>query len=275
MLELPELETYKKLLSEQIINKRITDVTVKEEKLLNCEVSEWSKELQGREVLYIERRGKQLLFHLDNGKRLLLNLGVAGQIQYDTEGTEDGSGTAWDAQVMIHFGQQVLRLHGIRQGYVHLLSAKEADQLLSDLGPELLDRKMTLEKFRMLFARKRGMLKSALVQQTFIAGIGNGYADEIAFEAALLPSAKLQELTEESVERLYHSTLTVLHDAIEYGGLGEQPLNTQDHLTGGYKSHVRVIEREGQACERCGSIIQKSEVGSRKTFYCPNCQKEQ
>jgi len=273
VLELPELETYKKLLSEQIINKRITGVAVKEEKLLNSEPSAWSKELQGREVLYIERRGKQLLFHLDNGKRLLLNLGLAGQIQYDEQGSEDGS--AANAQVMIYFGEHALRLHGIRQGYAHLLSAKEADQLLTDLGPELLDRKMNLEKFRVLFARKRGMLKSALVQQTFVAGIGNGYADEIAFEAALLPSAKLQDLSEETVERLYRSTLTVLNDAIENGGLGEQPLNAQDQLTGGYKSHVRVIERDGQPCERCGALIQKAEIGSRRTYYCANCQKEQ
>ncbi|WP_152393734.1 Fpg/Nei family DNA glycosylase [Paenibacillus guangzhouensis] len=272
MLELPELETYKKLLSEQIINKRITGVQVKEDKLINSDTAAWSKQLQGREVLFIERRGKQLLFHLDNGKRLLLNLGAAGQIQLN--GLEVDEGSHANAQVMISFGDQALRLLGIRQGYIHLLSAKEADQELSNLGPELLDRKMNLEKFQTLFARKRGMLKSALVNQSFIAGLGNGYADEIAFEAALLPSAKLQDLSEESIERLYHSTMTVLHDAIEYGGMGEERLNAKDDLTGGYKSHVRVIERDGQACERCGATIQKAEVGSRKTYYCASCQKE-
>ncbi|OPA74662.1 DNA-formamidopyrimidine glycosylase [Paenibacillus selenitireducens] len=270
MLELPEIETYKKLLSEQIINKLITEVRVAEEKLVNLDPAEFVNELTGQEVLFIERRGKFLLFHLDNGRRLLLHLGLTGSMHYGPQEDEEHQ----TGHLAIAFGTNVLSFNGLRQGYLHMLSVKDADSILSDLGPELLDRRMTLAKFKELFNKKRGMLKSALVQQNFVAGLGNVYADEIAFDAALLPSVKLQELSEETIERLYRSVQHVLTEAIEQGGVGEQHFSADDTLTGGYRQQIRVYDREGQSCPRCGAKIQKTEVGSRKTYFCGECQGE-
>lgn len=270
MLELPEIETYRKLLSEQIINKLITEVRVTEEKLVNLEAADFVKELTGQEVLFIERRGKFLLFHLNSGRRLLLHLGLTGSVYYGPQ--EDEAHQA--GHLAISFGTNALSLLGVRQGYLHVLTVKEADTILSDLGPDLLDRKMTLAKFKELFNKKRGMLKSALVQQNFVAGLGNVYADEIAFDAALLPGVKLQELSEEAIERLYQSVQHVLSEAIECGGAGDQPFSSDDTFTGGYKQRLRVYDHDGQICPRCGAKIQKAEIGSRKTYFCGECQGE-
>lgn len=272
VLELPEIETYRRLLSEQIIGKLITQVLIQDEKLINLESAVFQQELMGQTVLFIERRGKYLLWHLDNGRRVLVHLGAAGSLHFEADHPD---GLASSDQLSIQFGMGVLHISGIRQGFIHSLSVKEADDLMKELGPELFDRRMTLAKFKALFGKKRGMLKSALVQQQFVAGLGNAYADEIAFAAELMPTVKLQELSEASTERLYHSIQAVIGSAIEFGGAGEHKFTAQDALTGGYKQHMQVFEREGQPCSRCGGKIHKAEIGSRKTYYCADCQQQQ
>ncbi|WP_419884489.1 Fpg/Nei family DNA glycosylase [Paenibacillus sp. B-A-8] len=271
MPELPEMENYRKLLSQHIINVPISDVIVNREKSINMETDAFRKALIGARVVFVERRAKYILFHLHDGRRLLLHLMLGGLLFYGTEEERPDRNT----QVEIAFGDHILYFIGLRLGYLHLLSVKESEATMGKLGPELLDRRMTLERFTGLLKGRRGALKSLLVNQHVMAGVGNCYADEIAFEARLLPSAQVQNLTSDSIARLYESIQKVLTEATEIGGYMEMPFMTGDTVTGSYNNQCKVYDREGEPCLRDGGTIIKTEQTGRKVFYCPDCQYEE
>lgn len=270
MPEYPEMEHYRQLLSERIVGQQIVGTEVTRDKSINLSPEEFRQRLFGRSVWFVERRGKHLLFHLDNGERLLLHLMLGGWLFF---GTEDQRPER-TVQVILSFPNGNLYFIGLRLGYLHLMSAKEADERLSGLGPEPFDRRLTVERFRERFKGKRGTLKTALVDQRVIAGIGNCYADEIAYEAALRPDAKVSDMTQESFERLYAGMHTMLQEAVSKGGYMEHPLFSDDEQTGGYNDECKVYDRTGEKCYRCGGTIEQHELSSRKAYFCPGCQKE-
>ncbi|GGF94276.1 Fpg/Nei family DNA glycosylase [Paenibacillus aceti] len=269
MPELPEMENYKVQLSQHILDLPITSVTVNREKSINVEPEAFRSELLDRQVVFIERRGKHLLFHLDNGRRLLLHLMLGGLIYLGSSEDRPERNT----QIEITFGEDlILYFMGLRLGYLHILSAKEAEEALSHLGPEPLGRRMDEERFISLLQNRRGSLKTALINQDIIAGIGNCYADEIAFAAELLPSAKLQNFDAADFSRLYQAMRDVLIKATEAGGYMEMPVIKGDTLTGGSNDICEVYDRGGERCSRCGDQIVKTEMSGRKVFYSPGCQ---
>lgn len=271
MPEMPEMENYRKLLSNEIIDVPVTGVTVNREKSVNVPVEQFTSALKGARVIYVERRGKFLVFHLHNGGRLLLHLMLGGLLYY---GHVDEPRPSRSTQVEITFGEHVLYFIGLRLGYLHLLSARETDEVLKDLGPELMDRRMSRERFVGILRKRRGSLKSTLVNQHVIAGIGNCYADEIAFDAGIHPASKLQNLSDEELGQLYDSAIRVLTEAADGGGYMELPFRQGDTLTGAYNDECKVYDREGEPCVRCGTPIVKTELSGRKLFYCPQCQHE-
>ncbi len=271
MPELPEMENYRRLLSQHLINVPITAVTVNREKSINMETEAFAKALIGARIVFIERRAKHILFHLHDGRRLLLHLMLGGILFYGTEEERPDHTT----QVELAFGERILYFMGLRLGYLHLLSVKQAEAAMGKLGPELLDHRMNLDRFTGLLKGRRGALKNLLVNQHVIAGIGNCYADEIAYEARLLPSTLVQNLTPESIARLYESIRKVLTEATEIGGYMEMPFMNGDTVTGSYNDQCKVYDREGEPCLRGGGTIVKIELTGRKVFYCPDCQHEQ
>ncbi|WP_238651594.1 Fpg/Nei family DNA glycosylase [Paenibacillus piscarius] len=268
MPELPEMENYRKLLSQHIINIPIKGVTVNRAKTINMETADFVNALVGARIVFVERRAKHILFHLHDGRRLLLHLMLGGLLFYGTEDERPDRAT----QVELAFGEHILYFMGLRLGYLHLLSVKESEAAMGKLGPELLDRRMTPERFAGLLKGRRGALKSLLVNQQVMAGIGNCYADEIAYEARLLPSTLVQNLSAEAVSRLYDSVRKVLTEATDIGGYMEMPFMTGDTVTGAYNDACKVYDREGEPCLRGGGTIVKTELSGRKVFYCPDCQ---
>ncbi len=268
MPELPEMETYKNLLQLKVAGHVIQDVEVNREKSINTTVSEFTKELVGNKITHIHRRGKHLIFDLESGNKLLLHLMLGGLMYIET----DNDTISRTKQVILRFASHQLCFIGLRLGYLHLLTPDQVKTELADLGPEPLQPGFTLQSFEKLVENKRGMLKTTLVDQDFIAGIGNCYSDEICFAAELLPTRTFDTLDGAQVQKLYQSIHSVFQDAIRFGGYMEQPLFKGDYLTGGYDEKCKVYDREGESCVRCGSVIKKKEVSSRKTFFCANCQ---
>ncbi|GGF89859.1 DNA-formamidopyrimidine glycosylase [Paenibacillus abyssi] len=270
MPEWPEMETYRVMLSERIVGETIIGTEVTRDKSINVPVDRFNDELKGRSIWYVERRGKYILFHLDNGRRLLLHLMLGGLMYFGTD--EDRPSRS--IQVTLKFPQGNLYFMGLRLGFLHLLTVKEVEAKLSSLGPEPMDKRLTFERFRALLQTKRGTIKSTFVDQQVIAGIGNSYVDEIAFAAGIRPTAKIPEIAEETWERLYTAMHSVLREAASSGGYIEHPFTKDDLLTGGYNERFHVYDREGEPCLKCGNPIIKTEISSRKAFYCPVCQKE-
>ncbi|PLR96071.1 bifunctional DNA-formamidopyrimidine glycosylase/DNA-(apurinic or apyrimidinic site) lyase [Bacillus sp. T33-2] len=270
MPELPEMETYRSLLSEHVTGRTITNIEINRPKSINTSPDAFERELVKNRVTAIDRRAKHLIFRLDTGKNLLLHLMLGGWMYLGNDNDSPGR----TKQVVIAFGDMKLFFIGLRLGYLHLLSGVEMAHALAGLGPEPLDPGFTFEKFHGRVQQRKGTLKTMLVNQQIIAGIGNSYSDEICFEARLRPTKKVSELPPDGLRRLYDGMRSVLNLAVATGGNTETPLFSGDRKTGGYLSTVKVYDREGEPCKRCGATIIKEIVTSRKTFYCPNCQKE-
>lgn len=268
MPELPEMENYRTLLKEKVKGKMITGAEVKRDKSVNVKADLFASEVSGEKIIDVERRAKHLLFLLDSGKLLLLHLMLGGWMYYgDEEDKPDHR-----AQVILSFGTDCLYFLGLRLGYLHLLTAPEAEEKLGNLGPEPLEDSFDEETFLNSIQNKRSALKTMLVDQDVLSGIGNRYSDEVCFSAGLLPSRKVNQLVKEEKTKLYRAIPAVLSEAVRFGGYMDRPFFQGDQQTGGFLSHFKVYNEEGKSCERCGHQIIRNEISSRKTFYCSYCQ---
>ncbi|MEK8128593.1 DNA-formamidopyrimidine glycosylase family protein [Paenibacillus filicis] len=268
MPEWPEMENYRRLLGGLIVGKRITGTEVTREKSINLAPERFDKLLVGQSIRRVDRRAKHLLFELESGETLVLHLMLGGIICYGTLQEKPDR----TVQVQISFGDRNLYLIGLRLGYLHVIPPEHLAETFAKLGPDPFDPRLTQGVFDELLAQRRGTLKSNLVDQSFLAGIGNCYSDEICFDAALLPERKPASLSREETVRLFHSMRRVLDEATSFGGYMELPLYPGDRLTGGFDSRCRVYDREGESCVRCGTAIERRGVSSKKSFCCPGCQ---
>nr|WP_263326327.1 bifunctional DNA-formamidopyrimidine glycosylase/DNA-(apurinic or apyrimidinic site) lyase [Neobacillus sp. Marseille-Q6967] len=269
MPELPEMENYRRLLNQRIAGQVVTGIEVNREKSINVIPNLFIQTVLGQKVVTVDRRGKHLLFQLQNGQVLLLHLMLGGWMFYGSE--EDKPKRT--VQVRLSFGQHHLYFIGLRLGYLHLFSEHDVQRQLAHLGPEPLENQFTLQSFLSLLEPKRGRIKAKLLDQEFIAGIGNCYSDEICYHAKILPKKDIEDISNPERNQLYESMKFVLNDALQHGGYMENPFYQGDTLTGGYNNRCLVYDREGEKCHRCGGIIIKEMISSRKTFFCPNCQK--
>ncbi|NGZ74489.1 Fpg/Nei family DNA glycosylase [Saccharibacillus alkalitolerans] len=270
MPELPEIEHYRRQLGQWILDRPIERVRLSNERSTDVSPEEFAGALEGRSLLFLERRGTFLIFHLDNGHRLLIALAKDGAL-YCGEGEEE---PPFAAQAEIGFGERTLYIAG-KGSVLRLMTVRGLDDVLKTLGPDPFSRQATPEYFVNQLKKRRGALRSTLTGQKLVAGIGPRYADEIAFAAGLLPSVKVQDLNGESAARLYEALESVLNAAIDSGGCLSIPLSAEDTVTGGYLEQCRVYEREGQPCTDSGALVEKMDVSGKKAYYCPQCQYEQ
>ena len=268
MPELPEMETYKKLLNNKLAGKTITDIEVNREKSINTSSLQFIQEIQGKQIVEIDRRAKHLIFRLNSQKNLLLHLMLGGQMYIGSEHDNPNR----TKQVILSFDDMNLYFIGLRLGYLHLLDEQDLEQKFSDLGLEPQEPDFTFNHFQDTLQSKRGKLKLILINQKIISGIGNHYSDEICFDAKIRPTVTVDSLETDNLFSVYNSIHTILGKAISLGGYMDNPLFLGDQLTGVYNNHTLVYDREGEKCRRCGGTIVKIELSSRKCFYCPDCQ---
>lgn len=268
MPELPEMETYRMLLSELVVGRTITNTEIERVKSINTDPDAFRRRITGQAVTRVERRAKHLLFHLTGDQVLLLHLMLGGIMSFGRKEQKPDR----TVQVTISFGAEHLYFIGLRLGYLHLYRPEEAEQRLRKLGPDPFDPALTAERFAALLRARSGTLKSALTDQSVLSGIGNCYSDEICFQARLLPARKPASLSAVEWDALFRAMRELLREAVQYGGYMEMPLFQGDALTGGFDRRCRVYGREGEPCARCGGLIERRNVSSKKSFCCPQCQ---
>lgn len=268
MPEFPEMEHYRVLLEPRVLNRPITQVMVNREKTVNVAAGDFIRQVAGTCILHVQRRAKHLIFGLDSGQSLLLHLMLGGWLYY---GSADDT-PLHSSQVILNFGVDQLFFQGLRLGYLHLLVPNALAAKLASIGPEPTSSTFTLHTLKERLATKRGVLKTALVDQKCIAGIGNCYADEICFEAHIRPLIKIGDMTEGEFRALYEAIPLVLNRATAIGGYMEFPFYHGDKQTGAYNTHCLVYDRGTEPCPRCGHPIVQTEHVGRKVFYCPECQ---
>lgn len=271
MPELPEVETVVRGLRALLVGRTITNVWLDwPNSLVMPSVEAFTVRLPGQTIRSVERRAKYILIGL-HSDTLLIHLKMSGRLYVAPVGASR------EADRWIHFrffldNDHELRFSDARKfGRVYLVP--DAAAVVGKLGPEPLDDAFTLEAFCARLIRRRGAIKPLLLNQTFIAGIGNIYADEALHRAGIHPLRRVESLNPEEQARLYAGIRAALAAGIAHEGASIHWYRKPDGSRGESQEHFRVYGRAGHPCPVCGAPIQRIVVGQRGTHVCPNCQK--
>jgi formamidopyrimidine-DNA glycosylase len=270
MPELPEVETIVQGLREPLVGRQFTGVRVGWEKLVaRPTAEEFERGLVGQRILGLRRRGKYLIFALSGRGSLIVHLRMTGRLLIKSS---DDEGDKHDHLIFELDDGRELRFNNVRKlGRVYLVD--DEDEIVGRLGPEPLDDDFTPADFTALLSGRRGKIKPLLLNQRFMAGIGNIYADEALFVACIHPERRADTLTAEETERLYDAIRRVLRQGIENRGTTLSAYRDAEGREGSNQEHLLVFRRTGQSCPRCGTPIERTVVGGRGTYFCPRCQK--
>jgi formamidopyrimidine-DNA glycosylase len=271
MPELPEVETIKNDLRPLLVGRTIVGVERGWEGCMDRpSVEEFCNQIVGRRIEDAERRGKFLVLTLSGARTLVVHLRMTGKLLI-TEATAPWE-THTHLSLRLDDGRE-LRFVDVRKfGRLYLVA--EPEEVLGDLGPEPLEEGFEAEDFYSLFQNRRGMIKPLLLNQRFIAGLGNIYVDEALFQARLHPQRKADTFTLEELTRLYNAIRQVLRQGIEDGGTSLTDYVRPDGGEGKHQEQLFVFRRAEEPCPRCGMAIERIVVGGRGTFICPRCQEE-
>ncbi|GAB4294334.1 MAG: bifunctional DNA-formamidopyrimidine glycosylase/DNA-(apurinic or apyrimidinic site) lyase [Roseovarius sp.] len=283
MPELPEVETVRRGLEPVMSGRRIARAEVNRPDLRWPLPAGLAARLRGRRVLALRRRSKYLLVDLDGDETLLVHLGMSGRIlvsgdrlgrfahEHPAPGRHD--------HVVLHLedGARVTFNDPRRFGAMDLFPAARAAEhpLLARLGPEPLDNRFGPELLRQALAGRRAPVKSALMDQRIVAGLGNIYACEALHRAAISPLRRAGAIAPARIGRLAEAIRAVLEEAIAAGGSTLRDYRRADGELGYFQHSFDVYGRVGEACRTpgCGGTIRRAVQSGRATFYCPRCQR--
>ncbi|MCX6826008.1 MAG: DNA-formamidopyrimidine glycosylase [candidate division Zixibacteria bacterium] len=272
MPELPEVETIVRGLRKTILNRTIDSVYINSPKITKINIKNWTELCRGQKLVSVRRRGKNILIELSDGYTLWVHLKMTGHFYFVTQKEPLDKHDL----LIFHFKNCSHSLHFNdyrRFGKVRFL---KTDQIayqrgLAALGPEPLA--ISLSHFIDLFKKSRRMIKPALLDQTFLAGLGNIYADEALYQIRIHPRRLTNRLSEKKLTELHRSIKKLLLKAIEKMGTSVDSFSGVDGKPGQFQKYLQVYGRQGKPCHRCRSSIKREKIGSRSAHYCPRCQR--
>jgi formamidopyrimidine-DNA glycosylase len=266
MPELPDLEVIREYLAPRLAGVAIASAEVRRPLVMrNLLGGDAASQLTGRQFASVERRGKFLLLPLADGPTVVVNPMLAGRFRY---GDPLPRHRTRDALVLSLDNGQELRYHDVKDmGKVYLTDDLGLIPTFASLGPEATDPALTLDAFRERLRRHHGEIKGVLTNQTFVAGIGNAYADEICWQAEIYPFRRRPSLTDEEVAGLHAAVKAVLAEAIE-----TIRARVGDAIDVELRDFLAVHGKAEQPCPRCGAPISKVTRQRRTTNFCRTCQ---
>ncbi|MFH2035738.1 MAG: bifunctional DNA-formamidopyrimidine glycosylase/DNA-(apurinic or apyrimidinic site) lyase [Candidatus Zixiibacteriota bacterium] len=272
MPELPEVETVVRGLRDTVLGKYIKSTICHYSKIDSDNQKGWLDRLRGRKIISVSRRGKNILMHLDEGLTLWVHLKMTGHLYY-MSATEPVN--KHDLIVFkFEKDKNDLRFNDYRRfGRVRLIETKKISEMkgLKELGPEPLE--ISPDDFVALFKNRSRMIKPALLDQTFIAGLGNIYADESLYLSRIHPKKLTNRIARSKliqlhghIQRLLKKSIRLMGTSVDsYAGVNGQP--------GGFQKYLLAYGREGEPCRNCGTKICREKIGSRSAHYCSKCQR--
>jgi len=271
MPELPEVETVAQGLRASLVGRTIAGLEVRwTRSIIPPNPAAFARRLSGQAVTDVGRRGKWVVIALSGGDTLLVHLRMTGQLVLDSGERPD------DRHVRVLFflddGRR-LRFSDTRK-FGRLWLVDNPADVLSELGPEPLGDDFTAARLREMLARRRGRIKPLLLNQRFLSGLGNIYADEALWRACIHPSRRADGLSSAEVQRLHRAIRSVLRAAIAHSGttLPDATYQQPDGRPGEFAGRLAVYGQAGQPCPRCGMTIERIQVSQRGTHFCPRCQ---
>jgi formamidopyrimidine-DNA glycosylase len=258
--ELPEVETFKRYLDKTSLHQIIKSIKVIDNRILNVDESELKKLLLSKQFKSSTRHGKHLLINVDRGY-LIMHFGMTGDLEYYNKPDEEPK----YSKVIFHFDKGYSLAYISRRMFGRIDIDESIEHFIEKkkLGPDAF--KMSLEDFKNALKRRTAIAKNALLNQSFVAGIGNLYSDEVLFKSNLHPKTKLDSLDEAKIKELFDNIKEVLRVGIEKeGDLSNYPDN-----------FLIPHRKKEEYCPICSHEIEWLDISGRRGFFCPNCQKEQ
>ncbi len=312
MPELPEVETIVKDLNKKVKNHKVVNIWCDWPKYFSSKSGsasggklpksqkQFKKCVTNRKIKKVSRRGKNILIELSGDYILLIHQKMTGHMLYgnwvERKNFKGNLEEKWDKEKWIPSPPKG-NLMDQKNKYIRLIFFLNNDKMLAlsdlrrfakvlcgpeekirnlleikNLGPEPLDSKFTFESFKKLFENKKGIIKSVLMDQSFIVGIGNIYADEILYRAKIHPISKVEKLKEKQLKITYNAIKTILKDAIRARGTSIDDFRDAYGKKGKYEKKLLVYRRTGKKCPK-GHIIERIKVAARSTHFCPVEQK--
>lgn len=289
MPELPEVQTIVNDLNKKIINRKITGVWFDWPKMIKKpKPKDFEKDIKGEKIISVGRRAKNILIYLSGEKLLLVHQKMTGHLlvgkwQKTKSGWKSELGGALSERVndylhIIFFldNGQMLALSDLRKFAKVLFGPrKEIEKMpdLKNLGVEPFSKEFTLKKFQSIAKKEKRKIKQVLMDQEKISGIGNIYSDEILWEAKVHPFRAANSLTDSEIKKIYSAIKKILSKALKLRGTSTSDFRDTAGEKGKFRKVLNVYRREGEACPRCGTIIERAKMGGRSAHFCPVCQK--
>ncbi len=272
MPELAEVETVRNTLKMRILNKKIKEVIIIYPKIIESDLQEFKEVLKNNEFIDILRKGKWLIFELKD-HYLLSHLRMEGKYFIKDSNEE----VAKHEHIIFRFEDGFdLRYNDTRKfGRMKLIKKEDLNKTIEiqKQGKEPMDDTLTPKYLQEKFKGKKIPIKTVLLDQEIISGLGNIYADEVLFASGINPIKNAGDLNEEECARIIKSAKEIILKAIEMGGTTIRSYTSSLGVTGHYQDYLKVHKREGLPCFNCKSLIKRIKVGGRSTYYCEHCQK--
>ncbi len=272
MPELPEVETIVRNLRPSLLGLKIDNYRLLFPGILKNKDHYLLRKLRGKEVIGLQRRGKLILIHCEANLSLLFHLKMTGNLLFCSPDKDLDKHTHFI--LFFKCREKELRFRDVRKfGFVvcHLTSEIYCTEELKNLGPEPLE--IDFSSFKRLFEGRKARIKSLLLDQNFLAGIGNIYADEILFEAKIHPLRSASLLSQDDLKRLWKAMRGVLEEALRKRGSSIRDYRDSEGVPGSFQDYHRIYGRASQPCVFCGEKVGRLRLGERSTFFCPSCQK--
>ena len=269
MPELPEVETIKNELLPQIIGHEVTGVTLFWERIVHHpSAGEFRSRLPGQRITGGTRRGKYLILDLTNGEALIFHLRMTGSLLLNPASAE----LETFIRAILHLDKGINLYFRDPRKFGVMWLVEDINSIVGKLGPEPLEADFTPQILAQCLSNRTAPIKAILCDQTFIAGVGNMYADEALFVAKIHPLRPGGSLSQNEVKRLYNAIQRVLLSAINDKGASVDTYFRPDGETGTAHFQFQVAHRRGKSCPVCGTPLQRISVRNRGTYFCPNCQ---
>jgi formamidopyrimidine-DNA glycosylase len=274
MPELPEVETVRSGLAPLLTGRCLERVEIRDRRLVQpLESAAVAAHLEGECIAAVERRGKYLVFRFESGRALLIHLRMTGSVRH-VQRQRPVDDPYCRAVVRLDDGSDVVYRDVRRFGTWLVVEPDELDSYLSErLGGEPLERTFTARTLGARLANRRAPIKAALLDQRTVAGMGNIYADEALWRASIHPLREARSLEPEELKRLTRGVKEALRAGIARQGATLRDYAQPDGRSGRMQKEFKVYGRTGEACDRCGTPIEKTRVAGRGTWFCPRCQR--
>lgn len=268
MPELPEVQTVLDTLQTKIKNRKIVDIKILYKPIIDCPEKAFKKKLIGQHFRKFKRRGKYLLFEMDD-ITLVSHLRMEGKYFI----VDDKFPKSKHDHVIFYLdnGKQ-MRYNDVRKfGRMELIEKDEDYKVFKNLGPEPFSKDFNLKYCKEYLSKKKLPIKQVILDQSFVAGVGNIYADEIIYAMKVNPKTPCFKLNDDNIKDLISNTRRILKGAIKAGGTTIRSYTSSLGVTGRFQLKLKVHTMD--TCKVCGKSIKKIVVGGRGTYYCPSCQK--